>query len=300
MEPPNHVRLNFGEVSRHRAIGDIIRRYSTNPDDVYRFAFEGLAFPRPVRVLDLGCGYGAFTAALKGIAPPGSRAVGIDWIESNRDLYLEAACAAGMEGRFVCGPAAAMAELHDGDADLVLAGFSLYFFVDALPGIRRVLAEDGLFVAITHSEETLRELLVDIRAALGLEGEISPEAFGIEEVLAAFSAENGREKLMPHFGEITRRAYPNRLRFPADRMDDCFAYIDFKRGILTPRSPYRDTVADERTMRALHEVIRAKAAHDGSYTLTKDDAVFLCRGNAKEEARRCARHDATAQGAPDR
>ena len=281
VEPPDQMCRTFGEVARHRVMGDIIRRYSTNRADIYRLALDGIQFTHPLHVLDLGCGYGAFTAALDGVAPRGSIGNGVDWIEDNRKPYLRAARAAGMEGRFICGPASAASAFPDGSFDLIMAGFSLYFFAEMLPEIRRLLAADGVFVTITHSENTLRELLGDIRAALGLDGELSPEGFGIEVMLEAFNAENGRERLAPYFGEVTVREYPNQLRFPTNRLEDCFAYVDFKRGTVTPDSPYRDRAADERSMRSLYDVIRTKAARTGFYTLTKDDAIFSCRRSAR-------------------
>jgi ubiquinone/menaquinone biosynthesis C-methylase UbiE len=275
--PPERLVATFGRAELHRHIGELIKRRSSNKGDVYKTALASLKFDRPIRVLDLGCAWGAFTAALGGIAPAGSASVGVDWIEENRTAYLASASRAGLSGSFVSGPVEAICSEPDRGFDLVLSGFSLYFFTGALPEIARVLRDDGVFVAITHSERSLGEFLEDVRIPLLHDERMTAERFGVEEVLREFSAENGLSRLSPHFGSVETQDFKNRLTFGVDEIDECFEYLLFKRCILTESSEYRRLLDDVKFHGALKDVMRARAEREGAYTLTKDDAIFRCR-----------------------
>ena len=280
--PPERLSATFGRAGEHRRIGELIRRRSTNKGDIYRIALEGLGYETPVSVLDLGCGWGAFTAALRGVAPVGSRVIGVDWMEDNRGPFIGSAASAGVSGEFLCGPVEQICDLPARGFDVVLSGFSLYFFTGILPQIVRVLKDDGVFVAITHSNNSLHEFLDDVRAPLMHEGQMTPELFGVEAVLHEFNSENGAGILAPFFGEVERTEFNNRLRFGVDQVEECFDYLMFKRYILTDSSEYRHQIEARRFHDELKAVILARAGAEGAYTLAKDDAIFRCRKPAKD------------------
>lgn len=265
------LRATFGRVKLHRLVGHIIRHYSTNKADICRLALEGISFSTPVRVLDLGCGYGQFTAHLKGLLPAGSACLGIDQMESNRPAYLQAVEEAGLEGCFRCAPVERIADLAPRSFDLILASYSFYFFTPILPRIARILTTEGWFISITHSTRALRELITDMEVALG---QGSPSGKRILPLQADFNAENGVRKLSPYFRQVERILYPNRLVFPFSELERCFYYLDFKGALLRDEDVEIETGFTER----LHAVVRDKSRREGSYILTKDDAIFRCRG----------------------
>jgi len=277
-KPPERLASTFGSADTHRRIGELIKRRSTNKSDVYRLGLEGLIFTKPIRILDLGCGWGAFTSALKGVAPEGSVCTGVDWIEGNRPYFCMSAESAGIGGKFMQGPVEQISSLPDNSFDLILSGFSLYFFVGILPEISRVMKNDGVFVAITHSNRSLHEFLDDVRAPLMHAGKMTPELFGVEAVLNEFSAENGVRILSGHFSTVRKVEFNNQLRFGVDNIEECFDYLMFKRYILTDNSEYRHEIEKAQFHDALKKVIHDRAVRDGAYTLAKDDAIFTCRG----------------------
>jgi SAM-dependent methyltransferase len=275
--PPERLSATFGRADEHRRIGELIRRRSTNKGDIYRIALEGLHCETPATVLDLGCGWGAFTSALGGVAPAGSAVTGVDWMEDNRGPFVRSAASAGLSGSFLCGPVEQILDFPSKGFDIVLSGFSLYFFAGILPEIARVLKDDGVFVAITHSNYSLHEFLEDVRAPLMHEGRMTPELLGVETVLHEFNSENGAGILEPFFGEVRRTEFRNRLMFGVDQVEECFDYLMFKRYILTDSSEYRHQIEARQFHDRLKAVILARALREGAYTLAKDDAIFRCR-----------------------
>ena len=279
--PPERLRSTFGDAELHKFIGTLIRKSSTNHEDIYRLSLKGIRFDTPLNVLDLGCGWGAFSSALKGRLAPGSRCTGIDWVEGNREPYLENASGPGVTAAFMPGPASRVDEFGDDAFDLILCGYSLYFFSEVIPEIARILKGDGTALAITHSERSLHEFLEDVRIPLNHDGYLSPEHFGVEEVLYAFSAENGGEKLAPFFKEVEKEPYQNILKFGVSEIEDCFRYLNFKRYIISDESEFQHHFDNERFHKELISVMRARAEREGAYTLTKDDAIFRCTGPGK-------------------
>lgn len=149
---------------------------------------------RPGRVLEVGCGTGAFAARLLD-ALPGVDLVAID--QSERFVELTAA-------RRVTAQLADVQALpfEDGSFDLVAAMWMLYHVPDlhrGLAEIRRVLRPGGTFVAATNGDEHVAEL----RRAVG-----RPSA------VTQFSSQNGEAVLRAHFTDVHREDLVPRAIFP--------------------------------------------------------------------------------------
>jgi ubiquinone/menaquinone biosynthesis C-methylase UbiE len=125
-----------------------------------RFLLEHVA--RGHTVLDLGCGEGAFTAALAGV---GARPIGVDVSEvalrrareRHPDLDLRAAAPGGQ------------LPLEDGAVDVVWASEVLAFVPDTarvLSEVRRVLRPEGRLLVTTSSHGRLRALVRGLDADL--------------------------------------------------------------------------------------------------------------------------------------
>ncbi len=148
----------------------------------------------PARVLEVGCGTGAFAARLAA-ALPDADLVAVD--QSAR--FVELTARRGVDAR-----RADVQDLpfDDESFDAVAALWMLYHVSDlhrGLAELRRVLRPEGRLVAVTNGDEHL----ADLRS----------EAGG-GPVLTHFSSENGEEALLRHFEDVTRTDLETQAVFP--------------------------------------------------------------------------------------
>ncbi len=190
--------------------------------------------------------------------------IGVDAWEANESSYLQKIADHGRSATFECMRIEAELPWPNHSYDLVVCSYSLYFFVDIIPEIARVLAADGLLLAITHSEAGVMDGLPD--AGLG------HAAAGLLALVRRFSAENGRDYLSRSFGEVVRIDYVNSLRFAREHEDELMAYLRFKMPFLVPGSkPEDDLPAD------LLQFVESLLSRDGEVIVDKSDAAFRCR-----------------------
>lgn len=150
---------------------------------------------------------------------------------------------------------------HDQSFDLVVCSYSLYFFTEVVPHIARVLKQGGRLLALTHSEESVREMLSLAGAA--------KDQSALLSLVRRFSAESGTEVLSPTFDRVERTDYPNSLRFEEGELEDLFTCLRFKFHFMShwPES--------EPELHRLHtHDLEEKIACCGPVTLRKDDAAF--------------------------
>ncbi|CAN5360520.1 hypothetical protein BH11ACT8_BH11ACT8_03380 [soil metagenome] len=150
----------------------------------------------PDRVLEVGCGTGAFAARVSA-ALPHSTLVAID--QSER--FVELTGRRGLDAR--TGDVQDL-PFDDESFDLVAAMWMLYHVSDlhlGLSEVRRVLRPGGTLVAVTNGDEHVADL--------------RREAGG-EPVITHFSSENGEDALLRHFEHVesvdlrTRALFPDR------------------------------------------------------------------------------------------
>ena len=271
------LESTYGLVNFHREIGELITRYSTNKQNIYQLALEKIHFNYAANVLDLGCGYGRFISYLKGIIPPASTCTGIDCLEKNRNPFQEVTRSLQFKGNFICKSAEAIAEFSERTFDLILSGYSLYYFIDVLPHIARVMTQDGWFIAITHSQHSLIEFLKELQAALNLNDKLTTDHPALDSTPLTFSSENGEELLQEYFMEVERIDYYNRLQFPAEAIENALRVLDFKRLTILKKSFYRNLIAEDILKLRLSKWVKNRMMDDGHYSLNKDDAIFRCR-----------------------
>ncbi len=267
------VREVFRNVRNHREMERIIRRSSTNPEDIRRAALSGVDLTSCRNVLELGCAFGSFTVALKGRLHPRARITGLDIIPEYEPFFLEACEKAGYPGRFSSDGVHQISDFPAAGVDLILCSFALYFFVDVLPDIARILTPDGRLIAITHASGNMRELIGAIRNILKARRVIEPsDILPIEQILKAFSAENGAALLAPHFGCIQQIDFPNTLVFPPRDMGAFVDYYRFKRPFfLAGTQPCADLIIPDLT-----KMLAGMAARSQTISMCKDDAIFIC------------------------
>ena len=254
---------SFEQPSQHEAVSDIIRRRSTNPTDVRAALLQGLDLSGVRAVLDLGCGFGFMTEAIAQRVAPDARIVGVDACPANGAPYLARVAAAGRTGQFVCRRIERQLDWPDDSFDLVVASYALYFFPAVLPEVARVLAPQGVFLAVTHTAASCR----DLARVLGLPESDSLLLAGVRD----FCAESGADRLAPWFEDVVRFEYHNSLVFDAAHQDDLLTYLRFKLLLLAPQAALAGELAE-----ALAHAAEVLACL-GRVVLEKNDVAFRCR-----------------------
>ncbi len=256
----------FEDTALHAGISALIRRRSTNRADVREEALRGLDLSSTRSVLDLGCGYGFMTDAVARRLPSGASIVGVDACAGNRQPFLDRMSEYPVQCNFVEDSLEDRISCEDGQFDLVLASYSLYFFPALIPEIARVLKPAGLFIAVTHTADSCRGLL----RTLGLPERDSP----LMALIERFSAENGADLLSASLGSMERIDFHNTLEFSARHGDDWLTFLRFKLPLLAPGSRAGDALPSE-----LARAAQRALDHADILALEKSDVIFRCKGS---------------------
>jgi len=268
------VNKVFIDVSAHRFTADIIKRHSTNQNDIREVALKELDLSGCRNILELGCGFGFFTEALKGKVHPEAVVTGVDIIEEYETFFLEACKKAGMKGRFCSEGSSVVNKIEGNSFDLIICSYSLYFFPEILPDISRVLRERGVFIATVHNKQNMEELGNFAKEILISNGLLNrDEKLPIEIFVNSFSSEIGHQLLPPWFKNVKAITFPNFLVFEPIDMYSLLEYFRFKWPFLFTSTPAKlGRVFD------LFEMNLQKYFNSPSknFTISKDDTIFIC------------------------
>jgi ubiquinone/menaquinone biosynthesis C-methylase UbiE len=275
------IRQVFQDAQKHRSIGQLIRRFSTNQSDIRTITLQGIDLSNCRKVLELGCAFGAFTEALKGRLHPDAEIKGIDIIPEYKNFFLEACRRAGYEGTFSSAGVEQIKKYDADSFDLILCSYALYFFPYIIPEIPRILREDGNFIAITHSRHDMQELITLTKKILrqkGLFGDNQP--LPIEIVVGQFSVQNGRKQLKPCFRHVRTIDFKNNLIFEPQEIDHFFEYFHFKKSFfLMGTEALQKDIAGQ-----ILEALADAATQGKKITMCKDDRIFICTKPIKSKA----------------
>jgi len=271
------IRKTYEEVVWHRRCKDIIQGYALNTKDIREAALEGLALGEVKNVLDLGCGYGFFTEKLAARLHSQAHITGIDLIEkNNRDSFLHTVRQMGYKATFIQGSAEVIRDMPEKSYDLIVTSYSLYFFPHLIPEIARILKRSGVFIAVTHSRNSLHEVAAFVSRSMKKTGIDPPEDLKIHALFHAFSLEEGLDKLSPYFEEVERIVYQNSLVIPFEHFNDFLEYITIKKPLFFKEviEGHPDRVDD--VMAAFSRISYDHASTNGKVNLNKDDGIFRC------------------------
>lgn len=262
----------YADPEAHARISALIRRHSSNDRDVRAELLRGLDLTGARAVLDLGCGFGFWAEELAGRVAPDAVLTGVDACPGDEAAYVRCVASKGREARFLAARLVADLPFEDASFDLVVAGYSLYFFVEVLPEVARVLRPDGVFLAVTHSEESFTALL----GAVALDHEACP----LLRSLRRFSSEGGGPLLAAWFRRVERRNYLNTLTFEERDLPDLLAYLSFKLPLVRAGARYGAELPASFVAAASAAVRR-----QGRLVVDKDDTLFVCREPARDGRR---------------
>jgi len=276
------IRQVFCDVQKHRQIEQQIRHFSSNQQDIHLAALEKVDVSHCRRVLDLGCAFGAFTETLKGRLHPSAQVTGLDIVPEYEPFFLEACARAGYLGEFSNEGVQSIMKFDSETFDLIICSYALYFFVDVVPDIARILKPNGFFIAITHSKRNMQELIAAAKAILIKNKILSlNELLPAETVTQQFSAENGRQLLSPHFCQIVPIDFHNNLVLRPQEIEFLLAYYQFKKPFFL-----NDTnVLPQNFIDQLFEELKNRAASQEKLTVCKDDVIFICSQCVKKDER---------------
>jgi len=248
----NETIKSYADFASHKRIGELIKSYSENKEDIRDIAKHEIKWNKILAVLDLGCGYGWFEEAL------GNRfdlVYGIDCLAENEEGFLRVAKSIAKKAIFKQARLPLPIEMPSESFDLIVSAYSLYFFPEIIPEAKRLLCPDGTFLIITHSESMLKE------------GEEFFDFSNLSEVIKKFSAENGGAALKKHFSRVISINYPNNLLFKKDDAVQLAQYIDFKKEFISI-----DISPEVVRQRMLEELKK-----NGNVKLNKDDRIFIAK-----------------------
>jgi SAM-dependent methyltransferase len=217
LDNPLLVRWEYASEERFAKRNAIFHELlqGSNPDDV---AFEAVAACNPRRVLDVGCGLGAFAERFSKDLRADVKAIDTStrMVELTRARGIDA-----QEGDIESLPFA------DGEFDCVFAGWVLYHVPDLEKGLAecaRVLAPGGHLVASSYFETNMSELWGLI------------EGLGPRDPLS-FSHTNGVELLSKHFASVEQRDVEASVVFPDTPTMRDFVASTIDRAHLAPMMP---------------------------------------------------------------
>jgi SAM-dependent methyltransferase len=231
--------------------------------DWYAHTFEHyIALPRAGRVLDAGCGPGAYLPAARAAAGPTTTLVGLDLAIGRLEL-IEPIHASRVAGDVVALP------FPDAAFDVVLAMHMLYHVPhvpDAVAELHRVLDRDGVLYALTNSEHAQAELN-DLYVR---HGGASVHALGD----ARFSNESGGALLRTSFEQVELLETRDSELVVTD--PECIV-DEFER----LRYALEPGLQPGATWAALLDGVRAEATRtinsDGAFRISENHGLFICR-----------------------
>ncbi len=243
---------SYANLVSHREIGELIKEHSENKEDIRDIAKREIKGSNVRTMLDLGCGYGWFEEALDREL---DLLVGIDCLNENEAGFLKAAKKIAKKVMFKRMQLPLPIKMPSDSFDLIVSAYSLYFFPEVIPEVKRLLCPEGIFLIITHSESMLKE------------GEDFFDFSNLREVIRHFSAENGEVILKKHFSRVTFIDYPNALLFEKDDEDHLAQYIDFK----------KEFISKDVSPHIVREKMLEELKNNGNVKLNKDDRVFMVK-----------------------
>jgi SAM-dependent methyltransferase len=238
-------------------------RYSQPKVDLPRWIVEQIPWDGTERVVDVGCGTGAYTEAA----------------QQRSRYYVAADLSMGML-RALPFPNlprvnldAQSLPLADNSADVILANFMLYHVPDierAVADFARVLRPGGRLLAATNSDHTMSEIpaLGAVAAhRLGL-----PDLPMLPQTRLTFNLENGLSPLARYFRQVTRHDLPGTLVFPS--AEPVIAYLTSISERVIANLPAGLTWDDVTAI--LHDLLTSHIAQHSEFRVSKLVGVFVC------------------------
>ncbi len=250
------MEKQYGTADRLNTRISIHAKYSVNRQGFGSWISEHYRFPENASVLELGCGTGEMWKGKGDLIARCGRLVLSDFsagmleqaketLHSEKDIDYQV-----IDIQEIPYP--------DRSFDAVIANMMLYHVPDLPKGlgeVRRVLKKGGAFYCATFGENGMMEYIGSLFSGYGIETQVN----------AAFTLQNGREKLSPYFPEVETVLYEDALA--VTDVEDLVDYIFSLTGMSDLRKLPRKTVS---SVLASHMV-------DGVLRVPKEYGMFIAR-----------------------
>ena len=245
------------------------RLYTQPQVDFTAWVMDHVPWRGDERILDIGCGSGAYIEPVCQRLAQGGRLLAGDlsW-----GMLRDVASKSLPAGVVLLSADAMRLPLPDRCCDVVLANHMLYHVPQiegAVAEIRRVLRPGGCLVAATNardSMETFATEMADACHALGHSIELPPSPARLR-----FTLENGWTFLQPCFPDVERDIIESALVF--SEAAPPVAYIDSLRHMYAPGLP--DGLTWEALIEQVERQIHSQIAAQGEYRVAKTTGVFI-------------------------
>jgi SAM-dependent methyltransferase len=226
------------------------------------------------RVLDIGCGSGAYIEPVcRRLTQGGCLLAGdLSW-----GMLRDVAAKPLPAGVALLNADATRLPLPDGCCDVVVANHMLYHVAHiegAVAQIHRVLRPGGYLVTATNARDSMERFITEmVEACHALDRSIKlpPSSARLR-----FTLENGRAFLQPCFPNVAQDVIESALVF--SEAAPPVAYINSLRHIYGPGLP--DGLTWEALVAQVERQIRARIAAQGEYRVVKTTGVFIATREA--------------------
>ena len=225
------MEKQYGTAEKLNTRISIHARYSVNKQGFGNWIAEHYRFPYHASVLELGCGTGDMWKDQKELISRCSRLILSDYSAGMLDKAKESLQhESGIEYRVID---IQDIPFPDHSFDAVIANMMLYHVPDLSRGlreVRRVLKKGGTLYCATFGENGMMEYIGSLFSGYGIGTRVN----------AAFTLQNGKEKLLPYFPEVETALYEDALA--VTDVEDLVDYIYSLSGMSDLRNLPRDTV----------------------------------------------------------
>jgi len=234
-------------------------RFSTNPYNLQLWIFDHFDLPAQARILELGCGPGQLWLNNIHRIPPGWEITLSDFspgmlekVRRNLDGSTQQFELERIDAQSIPFPPESF--------DAVIANYMLYHVPDrpqALSEIRRVLRPGGRFYAATVGDGHMKELDELVNT---FDSAVSAPS---DNLVGAFSLENGREQLEAWFGSVVLHRFEDGL--VVTEAEPLVEYVQ--------SSTFRWALSDER-VEAFRSFLEEELGRHGVIYITKETGLF--------------------------
>jgi len=264
----------FEDAATHARVAAIIRQHLTNEEDIRTFALSGLDLSKTDQIMDLGCGFGYFTRGLVNRVEPNAKILGIDTHPEYRNMYLEACDYAGLMGDFSGKGISCIRQLPSNSYPLIICSFALYYFPDFIGEITRTIRKDGVFIAITHARNHLKEFKSMLKEIFAEQGITSYGKLPYEKVIRNFSDENGQKLMNEWFNKIKCNRFSNELVFRKGDEQAFEQYYRFKYPFFLPEQHKYKAMLFNLVL----DRVKREISQKGEFRISKEDVIYICSG----------------------
>ncbi len=252
------MEKQYGTADRLNTRISIHAKYSVNKQGFGNWITEHYRFPDRADVLELGCGTGDMWKGKGNLIARCGRLILSDYsagmLEQAKETLRDEK---GLDYQVID---IQDIPYQDHSFDAVIANMMLYHVPNLSKGlseVRRVLKNSGTFFCATFGENGMMEYIGSLFGDYGIETQVN----------AAFTLQNGKEKLLPYFPEVETVLYEDALA--VTDVEDLVDYIFSLTGMSDLRKLPRETV---RSVLASHMT-------DGVLRVPKEYGMFIARCN---------------------